>query len=85
MANTRNEAARAAMQSPGMRQGLSELWGRIIFLFVALVVFRFGAHVPVPGINPVKLAQLFEQNKEQSRKKVRLAVVKLINIRELLL
>ncbi|HQV21465.1 MAG: preprotein translocase subunit SecY [Moraxellaceae bacterium] len=52
------------MQSPGMRQGLSELWGRIIFLFVALVVFRFGAHVPVPGINPVKLAQLFEQNKD---------------------
>lgn len=48
MANTRNEAARAAMQSPNMRQGLSELWGRIIFLFVALVVFRFGAHVPVP-------------------------------------
>ena len=37
---------------------------RIIFLFVALVVFRFGAHVPVPGINPVKLAQLFEQNKD---------------------
>lgn len=64
MVNTRNEAARAAMQSPGMRQGLSELWGRIIFLFVALVVFRFGAHVPVPGINPVKLAQLFEQNKD---------------------
>jgi preprotein translocase subunit SecY len=64
VANTRNEAARAAMQSPGMRQGLSELWGRIIFLFVALVVFRFGAHVPVPGINPVKLAQLFEQNKD---------------------
>ncbi|MBK9185512.1 MAG: preprotein translocase subunit SecY [Moraxellaceae bacterium] len=52
------------MQSPNMRQGLSELWGRIIFLFVALVVFRFGAHVPVPGINPVKLAQLFEQNKD---------------------
>jgi preprotein translocase subunit SecY len=64
MANTRNEAAKAAMQSPGMRQGLSELWGRITFLFVALVVFRLGAHVPVPGINPAKLALLFEQNKD---------------------
>jgi len=64
MANTRNEAAKAAMQSPGMRQGLSELWGRIAFLFVALVVFRLGAHVPVPGINPAKLALLFEQNKD---------------------
>ncbi len=64
MANTRNEAAKAAMQSPGMRQGLSELWGRITFLFVALVVFRLGSHVPVPGINPAKLALLFDQNKD---------------------
>ncbi|MBH1970552.1 preprotein translocase subunit SecY [Moraxellaceae bacterium AER2_44_116] len=64
MANTRNEAAKAALQSPGMRKGLSELWARITFLFIALVVFRLGAHVPVPGINPAKLAQLFEQNKD---------------------
>lgn len=64
MANTRNEAAKAALQSPGMRKGLGELWARITFLFVALVVFRLGAHVPVPGINPAKLAQLFEQNKD---------------------
>jgi len=28
-----------------------------------LIVFRLGAHVPVPGINPERLAQLFEQNK----------------------
>ncbi|MDO8414614.1 MAG: preprotein translocase subunit SecY [Agitococcus sp.] len=47
-----------------MRKGLGELWARITFLFVALVVFRLGAHVPVPGINPAKLAQLFEQNKD---------------------
>lgn len=64
MVNTRNEAAKAALQSPGMRKGLGELWARITFLFVALVVFRLGAHVPVPGINPAKLAQLFEQNKD---------------------
>lgn len=64
MANTRNEAAKAALQSPGMRQGLNELWRRIGFLFMALVVFRLGAHVPVPGINPEKLALLFEQNKD---------------------
>ena len=38
MANTRNEAAKAALQSPGMRKGLGELWARITFLFVALVV-----------------------------------------------
>jgi preprotein translocase subunit SecY len=35
---------------------------RLLFLFGALVVFRLGAHIPVPGINPERLAQLFEQN-----------------------
>jgi len=64
MANARSEAAKAAMQSPAMRQGMNELWRRITFLFLALLVFRLGAHVPVPGINPERLAQLFEQNKD---------------------
>ena len=63
MANTRNEAAKAALQSPGMRKGLGELWARITFLFVALVVFRLGAHVPVPGINPAKLASCLSKIK----------------------
>jgi preprotein translocase subunit SecY len=35
---------------------------RLLFLFGALVVFRLGARIPVPGINPERLAQLFEQN-----------------------
>lgn len=64
MANARTQQAREMMQSPGMQQGLSELWRRIGFLLVALVVFRLGAHIPVPGINPERLAQLFEQNKD---------------------
>ncbi len=61
---TRTQQARQAVQSPGMQQGLSELWRRIGFLILALVVFRLGAHIPVPGINPERLAQLFEQNKD---------------------
>ncbi|MGH8494014.1 MAG: preprotein translocase subunit SecY [Moraxellaceae bacterium] len=52
------------MQNTGMQKGMSELWRRIGFLLLALVVFRLGAHIPVPGINPEKLAQLFEQNKD---------------------
>ncbi len=64
MANARSEAAKAAMQSPAMRKGMNELWRRIVFLFMALIVFRLGAHVPVPGINPERLAQMFEQNKD---------------------
>ena len=46
----------------GMQSGLSELWGRIRFVFLAIIVYRIGAHIPVPGINPDQLAQMFEQN-----------------------
>lgn len=35
---------------------------RIIFLVLALVVYRLGTHIPVPGINPDALADLFRQN-----------------------
>jgi len=37
-------------------------WGRLWFLLSALVVYRIGAHVPVAGIDPYQLAQLFKQN-----------------------
>ena len=36
-----------------------DLRRRIIFLIMALVVFRLGAHIPVPGIDPVALKQFF--------------------------
>ena len=52
--------------SPSSKQqsGLSkygDLKGRLIFLMLALVVYRIGAHVPVPGIDPDMLKQLFNQ------------------------
>jgi preprotein translocase subunit SecY len=37
-----------------------DLKKRLLFLLLALVVFRVGAHIPVPGIDPVKLAELFQ-------------------------
>jgi preprotein translocase subunit SecY len=37
-----------------------DLRRRLVFLLLALVVYRIGAHVPVPGINPDQLAQLFK-------------------------
>ena len=40
---------------------MSELKNRLIFVLGALVVFRLGAHIPVPGIDPEVLAKLFEQ------------------------
>jgi preprotein translocase subunit SecY len=38
----------------------ADLRRRLIFLVLALVVFRIGAHIPVPGIDPDQLAQLFD-------------------------
>ncbi|MCE2898864.1 MAG: preprotein translocase subunit SecY [Betaproteobacteria bacterium] len=44
--------------------GLSGKYGdlnrRLLFLVGALIVYRIGAHVPVPGIDPDKLAELFK-------------------------
>lgn len=37
-------------------------WDRLWFLLGALVVYRIGAHIPVPGIDPARLAALFKQN-----------------------
>jgi preprotein translocase subunit SecY len=37
-----------------------DLKRRLIFLLLALVVYRIGAHVPVPGIDPSQLQQLFK-------------------------
>ncbi|HWU84848.1 MAG TPA: preprotein translocase subunit SecY [Rhodocyclaceae bacterium] len=37
-----------------------DLWNRLWFLLGALVVYRVGAHIPVPGIDPQRLAQLFQ-------------------------
>ena len=36
-----------------------DLWRRLWFLLGALFVYRIGAHIPVPGIDPVRLAELF--------------------------
>ncbi|APW36211.1 preprotein translocase subunit SecY [Rhodoferax koreense] len=36
-----------------------DLRRRLIFLLLALVVYRVGAHIPVPGIDPTQLQQLF--------------------------
>jgi len=39
---------------------MSELKGRLWFVLGALVVFRLGSHIPVPGIDPTILKQLFD-------------------------
>lgn len=47
---------------PVDHKGLSELWARLRFLLLAIVIYRIGTHIPVPGIDPDRVAALFEQN-----------------------
>lgn len=37
-----------------------ELKNRLMFLLGALIVFRIGAHIPVPGVDAAALAKLYE-------------------------
>ncbi len=39
---------------------MGELKSRLLFVLGALIVYRLGAHIPVPGIDPVVLAKLFQ-------------------------
>jgi preprotein translocase subunit SecY len=56
--------AATAFGKPASTTGkYGDLWRRLWFLLGALVVYRVGAHIPVPGIDPVALAQLFEGQK----------------------
>jgi preprotein translocase subunit SecY len=50
----------------GMAPDLSKLGdvkARLWFLLGALIVFRIGTFIPAPGIDPVKLAQMFDQSR----------------------
>lgn len=42
--------------------GLSELKRRLFFLVGALLVYRVGAHIPVPGLDPSRLSEIFSGN-----------------------
>jgi preprotein translocase subunit SecY len=49
-----------ASTSVGKAGKYGDLKKRLLFLLGALIVFRVGAHIPVPGIDPTKLAELFQ-------------------------
>jgi preprotein translocase subunit SecY len=46
--------------SIGNTDKFGDLRRRLVFLLLALVVYRVGAHIPVPGIDPNQLQQLFK-------------------------
>ncbi len=55
------DVKRQGTLTPGMLGRLSDLKQRLLFLLGALVVFRVGTHIPVPGINGAALAALFQK------------------------
>lgn len=55
--------ANPATTSSGFFQGsLGELKRRLLFVLGAILVYRLGAHIPVPGLDPQRLAELFKQH-----------------------
>jgi preprotein translocase subunit SecY len=57
-----DERNRAGGALPKLGQ-LTELKQRILFLIGALIVYRIGTHIPVPGIDPAALQELFNQQR----------------------
>ena len=53
-----NQDSRLSMQGK-----MGDLNRRLLFLLGALIVYRIGAHIPVPGIDPVALAELFKSQR----------------------
>ncbi|SQH74295.1 preprotein translocase membrane subunit [Shewanella benthica] len=56
------------MAKPGLnlksaKGGFSELKTRLLFVIGAIIVFRAGSFVPIPGIDAAVLAELFNQQK----------------------
>src|SRR3984957_17938815 len=44
--------------------GIVDLKRRLLFVLLAIVIFRVGSYIPVPGLNPQRLQELF--NAQQS-------------------
>jgi len=49
------------MATSTAKSGLSELKQRLLFLLLGILVYRIGSHIPVPGLNPQRLADLFNK------------------------
>lgn len=56
--------AKPGLESNRAQGGMSELKRRLLFVLGAIIVFRAGSFVPIPGIDAAVLAQLFEQQKD---------------------
>jgi len=52
--------AGSTQKMPSFSQaGFLELKKRLLFVVFGLVIFRLGAHIPIPGVDIIKLTALF--------------------------
>lgn len=51
--------AAASAKGRSQSSGFAELRQRLLFVLLALIIYRIGAHIPVPGLDPHRLADLF--------------------------
>lgn len=56
---------RSAKLGAGLKSGgLTELKKRLLFVLLGIIVFRIGAYIPVPGLNPDAVARLFSHHQD---------------------
>lgn len=54
--------AKAKLGSDLSSGGLSELRNRLLFVLIGILIYRIGSYIPVPGLNPQRLADLFQHH-----------------------
>ncbi|MDA7725795.1 preprotein translocase subunit SecY [Pseudomonadales bacterium] len=62
MAKSPAQKSKSEAAGAGVGGGLTEIRQRLMYVLMAMVVYRIGGHIPIPGIDPERLASLFEQN-----------------------
>ena len=63
MATSSKTASAASLATFGEMTRFAELRQRLFFLLGALIVYRIGTFIPVPGINPGEVARFFQEQK----------------------
>lgn len=48
-----------AANNPALGNGFADLKNRLLFVLIAILVFRIGTYIPVPNLNPQRLQELF--------------------------
>ena len=51
-----------------LHKGMKELQSPLLFVLIAILVFRTGAHIPIPGVDLEQLSSIFNQSKTNKKR-----------------